>query len=78
MKSRRPAEKRIVPFVRISVAQDVFETIIATRKIPVGATAIRPDGRWNIAISGSLQDVIDTARQPGERSSDVIKRLVKP
>lgn len=75
MTARRPTEKRITPFTRISVSPEVFREIGTL--IPYQLAARRPDGRWNLAISGSLKDVIDTARQPGERSSDVILRLVK-
>ena len=54
-----------------------LEQAVATGKIKVAQTAPRADGRWNIIISGSLMDAIDTARQKGERSSDVLKRIVK-
>jgi hypothetical protein len=74
---RKPAERPVVPFTRISVAADVYQSIVATGKIKVAQTAPRADGRWNIIISGSLMDAIDTARQKGERSSDVLKRIVK-
>lgn len=73
--NRRPIEKRISPFVRISLAPDVFKAIGTIA--PIRIAERRPDGRWNVAISGSLKDIIDTARQPGERSSDVLNRLVK-
>lgn len=75
MTQRRPTEKRISPFVRVSVSPEVFREVGTL--IPYKLAARRPDGRWNLAISGSFKDVIDTARQPGERSSDVILRLVK-
>lgn len=73
---KRKTEPRIQPFVRISVAADVFQTLVATKKVKAQAAAVRLDGRWDIIISGSMQDVIDTARKPGERSSDVLKRIV--
>lgn len=74
---RKPVERPIQPFHRISVPQDVFEAIVAPRKINVHAASFRLDKRWDIIISGSLQDVIDSARKPGERSADVLKRIVK-
>lgn len=74
---RKPVERPVQPFHRISVPQDVFVSIVAPRKINVMAASFRLDGRWDIIISGSLQDCIDTARKPGERSADVLKRIVK-
>lgn len=79
MKSKRPVERRIQPYGRISLAPDVFAALVPTKLLKVQACATRLDSRWDVIISGSMQDVIDTARKPGERSSDVLKRLlVKP
>lgn len=78
MKARKP-EPRIQPYGRISLAPDVFTAIVPNKLLKVQACAARLDGRWDVIISGSMQDVIDTARKRGERSSDVLKRLlVKP
>ncbi len=76
MKARK-SEPRIQPFTRISLAQDVFSALVPTKKLKVQACAARIDGRWDVIISGSMQDVIDSARQKGERSSDVLKRIIK-
>jgi hypothetical protein len=49
------------------VANPIFKTPFAVCK---------PTGKWNVAITMSTKEQIETAALPGENWSDTVKRMV--
>lgn len=71
--------KRPVPKpgpMRLTLAEEVLQRVRCTMgPINIRAGVKRTDGKWDVLVSYSTFDQLQTIAKPGENLSDVVKRL---
>lgn len=64
-----------LPPVRLTLENDVAKMVIAGGPLKILAGVRRLDGKWDIFVSFSAFDQLQTAALPKENLSDTVKRL---
>lgn len=69
------------PLYRLTLRPDAlqaFSIVMATQKPPrMGVAVLRPDGKYDVGISQSLFDQLQTHARPKENLSDTMVRAAK-
>ena len=73
----KPTKKLRKPVpVRLTLDRDVGDMVIGAKKpIKVLAGVVDQKGKWQLLISGTAYDQLQTIAKPGENLSDTVKRL---
>lgn len=68
-------QKLTPPLYRLTLTAAAFGVLAIYKPFKFKAAFERPDGKWNVAISMSLLDQLQTAALPKENLSDTVLRI---
>lgn len=60
----------------LTLTAQVFALVVAKPIFKTPFAVCKPNGKWNVAITMSTKEQIETAALPGENWSDTVKRMV--
>lgn len=63
-------------FYPLTLTPEVFALVVAQPIFKTRFAVCKPNGKWNVAITMSTKEQIETAALPGENWSDTVKRMV--
>lgn len=76
MMASKPKHQKQPPMYRLTLTAETFAAVVKDGTIKVKIALMRIDGKWDIGISMTAKDQIETAALPGENWSDTVKRMV--